>query len=182
MQFKLLDNIAETRDAFLNHFVMSWEEFQIKQKEWIAEMAKTNYPINIEWYEQSYMWDKMSPDFPRVSMGEALAFLKEHCGTVLFMSEKGEDTFYQGKKLIDFIAEADANTLATKIEQEWFDSYKLAEQNMYDADAFLPEDLYVFDLSMKWCVVFTHETTDWKSEIDNPMKAAESRYCIICKV
>ena len=53
---------------------------------------------------------------------------------------------------------------------------------MYDADAFLPEDLYVFDLSMKWCVVFTHETTDWKSEIDNPMKAAESRYCIICKI
>ena len=182
MQFKLLDNIAEIRDAFLNRFVMSWEEFQIKQKEWIAEMAKTNYPINIEWYEQSYMWDRMNPGFPRVSMEEALAFLKEHCGTVLFMSEKGEDTYYQGKKLINFVAEADADTLALRIEQEWFDSYKLAEQNMYDADAFLPEDLYVFDLSMKWCVVFTHETTDWESEIDNPMKAAESRYCIICKI
>ena len=53
---------------------------------------------------------------------------------------------------------------------------------MYDADAFLPEDLYVFDASMKWCVVFTHETIDWESEIDNPMKAAQTRYCIICKV
>lgn len=182
MNFKLLDNIVEIREAFLNHFVMSWEEFQIKQKEWIAEMAKTNYPINIEWYEQSYMWDRMNPVFPRVSMEEALAFLKEHCGTVLFMSEKDEDTYYQGKKLINFVAEAEADTLASRIEQEWYDTYKLAEQNMYDADAFLPEDLYVFDLSMKWCVVFTHETTDWESEIDNPMKAAESRYCIICKV
>lgn len=182
MNFKLLDNIVEIREAFLNHFVMSWEEFQIKQKEWIAEMAKANYPINIDWYEQSYMWDRMNPDFPRVSIEEALAFLKEHSGTVLFMAEKGEDTYYQGKKLINFIAETDADTLATRIEQEWFDSYKLAEQNIYDADAFLPEDLYVFDLSMKWCVVFTHETADWESEIDNPMKAAESRYCIICKV
>ena len=51
---------------------------------------------------------------------------------------------------------------------------------MYDPDAMLPEDLYVFDLSMEWCVVFTHETTDWESELDNPMKATESRYCIIC--
>ena len=80
------------------------------------------------------------------------------------------------------IKEKAAHTLAARIEQEWYDSYRLAEQNMYDADAFLPEDLYVFDASMKWCVVFTHETTDWESEIDNPMKAAQTRYCIICKV
>ena len=79
------------------------------------------------------------------------------------------------------IAEADAHSLAEKIEQEWFDSYRLAMQNMYDPDAILPEDLYVFDTSMKWCVVFTHETTDWESELDDPMKAAESRICIICK-
>ena len=61
-----------------------------------------------------------------------------------------------------------------------YDSYRLAMQNRYDADAFLPGDFYVFDSSMTWCVVFTHETTDWESELDNPMKAAESRVCIIC--
>ncbi len=132
--------------------------------------------------KQAYMWDKMSPDFPRVSMEEALAFLREHSGSVFFMTEKGEDIYYQGKKLVDFIAEADAQTLAARIEQEWYNSYKLGAQNMYDADAFLPDDLYVFDLSMKWCVVFTHETTYGESETDNPMKAAESRYCIVCKV
>lgn len=99
MNIKLLDNGMDIRETFINHFVMSWEEFHIKQKEWIVEMARNNFPINREWYEQSYMWDRMNPDFPRVSMEEALAFLKEHCGTVLFMSEKGEDTYYQGKKL-----------------------------------------------------------------------------------
>lgn len=182
MDIKRLDNTKDISEAFINRFVMSWEEFRVKQKDWIADMAKTNYPINTTWYEQAYMWDKMNPDFPRVSMEAALAFLREHSGPVLFMAEKGEDAYYQGKKLVDFIAEADAHNLAARIEQEWYDSYRLGEQNMYDADALLPDDLYVFDLSMEWCVVFTHETTDWESEIDNPMKAAESRYCIICKV
>lgn len=182
MNIKLLDNGMDIRETFINHFVMSWEEFHIKQKEWIVEMARNNFPINREWYEQSYMWDGMNPDFPRVSMEEALAFLKEHCGTVLFMSEKGEDTYYQGKKIINFVAEAETRVLASRIQQEWYDSYKFAEENMYDADAFLPSDLYVFDLSMKWCVVFTHETTDWESELDDPMEVAKSRYCIICKI
>ena len=182
MNIRLLDNTKELRKAFVDCFVMSWDEFQVKQKAWISEMANNNYPINIDWFEQAYMWDRMNPDFPRVSMDEALAFLKEHSGYVFFMTEKGENINYQGKKSVDFIAEADAHTLAARIEQEWYGSYRLAEQNMYDADAFLPDDLYVFDSSLKWCVVFTHETADWESELDNPMKAAESRYCIICKV
>lgn len=182
MTIKLLDNNIDIRKAFINRFVMSWEEFRIKHKNWIAKMAKTNHPINLEWYEQSYMWDRMNPKFPRVSMEAALVFLREHQGPVLFMSEIGEDTYYQGEELVNFVAEADAHALATQIEKEWYDSYKLAEHNMYDSDGFLPEDLYVFDLSMKWCVVFTHEIADWESKIDNPMKAAESRFCIICKM
>lgn len=182
MNIKMLDNTTEIRKTFIDHFVMPWDEFQVKQKDWIAKMAETNFPITIDWYEKSFMWDRMNPDFPRVSMEEALAFLRGRSGSVLFMTEKGEDTFYHGEQFVDFIAEADAHALAERIEQEWYDSYKLAEQNMYDADAFLPEDLYVFDETMKWCVVFTHETTDWESEIDHPMKAAQSRYCSICEV
>ena len=179
MNFKLLDNTKDISKAFVDRFVMSWAEFQVKQKDLIAERAKTNYPINIAWYKQSYMWDKMNPEFPRVSMEEALAFLREHNGSVFFMTEKDESKYFQREKTVDFIAETDAHALAAKIEQEWYDSYRLAEQNMYDADAFLPDDLYVFDYSMQWCVVFTHETTNWES--DSLMKVAESRYCIICR-
>ena len=99
MNFKLLDNTKDISKAFVDRFVMSWAEFQVKQKDWIAEMAKTNYPINIAWYKQSYMWDKMNPEFPRVSMEEALAFLREHNGSVFFMTEKGEKNIFKGKKL-----------------------------------------------------------------------------------
>lgn len=181
MDYRLLDNITHISKAFIDRFVLSWDEFQIEMRDFIDEMEKKNHPVDFTFYEQSLFWDRMSPKFPYVSMTEALAFLREQAGSVFFMGEKGEDGFWRGKRVIDFIAEADAHSLAEKIEQEWFDSYRLAMQNMYDPDAILPGDLYVFDTSMKWCVVFTHETTDWESELDDPMKAAESRICIICK-
>ena len=109
---------------------------------------------------------------------EALEFLKEHKGPVLFITEKGNPAFCQ---LVDFIAEADSKILADAIEREWYEDYRLEELDMYNANAFFPKEVYVFDLTMKWCVAFTHETSDWESEIDNPMKAAESRVCLIWK-
>ena len=35
------------------------------------------------------------------------------------------------------------------------------------------EYLEDYDQTMDWCVVFTHETSDIESELDDPMKAAE---------
>ncbi len=176
MYIKLLDNAKDIRQVFINRFVMSWDEFQIQHKDWIAEKAKTNHPITLDWYKQTFMWERMSQNSSNVSMKEAVAFLKEHSGSVFFITERGNPACCQ---LVDFIAEADAHILADRIEQEWYDDYRLEVQNMYNPNAFFPSEVYVFDASMKWCVVFTHETTDWESEIDNPMKAAESRVCFI---
>ena len=181
MDFKLLENINDISEVFVARFTLSWEEFQVEQKDFIAKMEEKNHPVDFAFYEQSLFWDRMGPKYPYVSMEEALTFLREHNGSVYFMGEKGENGSWRGKRVVDFIAEADAHALSEKIEQEWYDSYRLAMQNMYDPDAILPDDLYVFDASMEWCVVFTHETTDWESELDDPMKAAESRVCIICK-
>lgn len=181
MDIRLLDNAAQIRKAFVSRFLLTWEEFQVQHKEWIAKNTDFGFPISIEWYDRSYMWDRVNSDFIGVSMDEALSYLRRHSGPVLFMSELGEDTHYRGERIVDFVAEADAHTLADKIRKEWFDAFVLTPQNMYDPDAFLPDDLYVFDTSMKWCVVFTHENEFWECEIDEPMKAAESRYCIICR-
>ena len=78
---------------------------------------------------------------------------------------------YNGEEIVNFVAQADPHDLVNQIEHEWFNDYKLLKRNMYDPDAFLPQDLYVFDFSMKWCVAFTHET--------DPVYP-ESRYCILC--
>ena len=180
MEFKLVENTKELGEAFIDRFILTWEEFQIEMKDFIAEMKKNDHPVDFAFYEQSLFWDRMGPKYPCVSMEEALAFLRGHNGPVLCMGEKSEDGSWHGKRVVDFIAEVDAHDLATKIDQEWYDSYRLAMQDMYDPNAILPEDIYVFDWEMTWCVVFTHETTDWESELDDPMKAAESRVCIIC--
>mgnify|MGYP003295216407 CR=1 FL=1 len=178
MYIKLLDNANDIRKASIDRFVVPWEEFQIQHKDWIIEMSKTNHLITADWYKKSFLWKKMNSHFLTVSFNEALAFLKEHSGPVFFITEKGNPSYCQ---LVDFTAEADSHTLVARIEQEWYDDYRLEEQNMYNPNAYFPSEVYVFDATMNWCVVFTHETTDWESELENPMKAAESRVCIICK-
>ena len=180
MDYKLLENTKELSEEFIARFIMPWEEFRIELKDFIVQMEQSNHTVDYAFYERSLFWDRMSPKFPCVSMEEALDFLRKQSGSVLFMGEKCEVDSCQGKRVVDFIAEADAHELAEKIKQEWYDSYRLAMEYMYDPNAILPEDLYVFDASMTWCVVFTHETTDWES--DDPMKEAESRVCIICRV
>lgn len=181
MEIEYLDDITEIGEAFINRFVLSWESFQTKHKGWIDEMSKQNYQIDRNWYDQAFMWDKMDPKYPGASMKEALDFLRKHPGTVCFMAEKDDREYLQGTKTIDFIAKTDADQLAERIEYDWNESYRLESQNMYNPDE-LPEDLYVFDSTMKWCVVFTHETTDWEAEKAHDwMKTAQSRYCVICK-
>lgn len=183
MKFTFLDNAAHIRSRFLGRFVLTWEEFQVHYADWIAKLAGKGYAFGLDWYEQSYMWDKMSPDFPLVSFREALAFLRTQEEPVIFLSEAPDHhskprLSYEAEHHTDFAVACNAPELADLIEQEWFEDYRLAQQDLYNPDPVLPSEVYVFDRNMTWCVVFTHETTDWDSELDNPMKAAESRYCI----
>ena len=185
MDIKFLENPQYYREKFTEKFLMTWDEFQVVFKEFILNMEKNNKTIfDINMFNDSHMWDKMHPDYPKVSFNEALEYLKKIKGDVVFMSEDEKTHHYSflrynGIEYKNFVAKADANELAELIENEWFESYRLAEQNMYNPEEILPADLYVFDSTMSWFIVFTHETTDWESEIDEPMKAAASRYCII---
>ena len=115
MDYKLLNNAKAIGEAFVARFVMTWEEFQVEQKDFIAEMEKKNHLVDFTFYEQSLFWDRMPRNFPCVSMAEALKFLRKHRGPVFFMGEKGEDGSWRGKRVVDFIAEADAHALAEKM-------------------------------------------------------------------
>ena len=58
MNIKFLDNTKEISEAFINCFVMSWDEFQVKQKDWIAK--KTIYEKTLELMktpEIAYEWE-----------------------------------------------------------------------------------------------------------------------------
>lgn len=47
MTIKRPDNAKDIGEAFVSRFVMSWEEFQVKNKAWIAKMAKMDDPIDL---------------------------------------------------------------------------------------------------------------------------------------
>ncbi len=186
MKLTLLDNAAALRARFLTRFVMTWEEFQRSHADWIAELADKGYTIDRNWYTKAYMWDRMSPAFPSMSFREALAVLRSVEEPVLFLSEAPDHhsrprLFHEGEHYTDFAAACDGAELADLLEEEWFKEYRLAEQNMYNPNRVLPYEVYVSDRDMTWFIAFTHETTDWDSELTDPMKAAESRYCICTK-
>ena len=159
---------------------MTWEQFQTEHKLFIANVKeKCNTIVDKNFYNGLLMWDKMPTKHPNISFDDALDLLKSIDGNTLFMAEENNGVlFYNNEKITNFIAKSNADALAELIEFEWYESYRLAEQDMHRDDFILPDDLYVFDNSMKWTIVFTHETEDWASEVDNPMKAAKSRICI----
>ena len=112
-------------------------------------------------------------------MKTALDYLRERPGQVQVMTEKQEKLFLDEETSIDTVAAVNACSLADRIEHDWYESYRLAENDMFVPNA-IAEDLYVFDDSLEWCVVFTHETTDWESEKnEDMMTVARSRYCLL---
>ena len=184
MEILLLNNTDEIRKSFIEHFVCSWDEFQVGHKRFIDECAKNKYIIDINWYNKAYLWDKLNFDVSVSSFASALDALKRHNDRVLIMSEDENhpypgELFINNKKITNFVARVNAEELTKLIEDEWYKVYRLAEQNMYNPKPILPEDLYVFDESMDWLIVFTHETMDWESEVDDPIKSAQTRYCIV---
>lgn len=168
------------RADFSDAFVLSKDELCTLYPAFIEnlEMAGADFD---EWYAETYLWDKMSPDLPRVRFEQALASLRAREGTVLFMSEseascKPCSLIYHGRPLTGFVAMADPRELADRIEYEWLESARLLEEeNRFMENSILPPDLYVFDTTLDWVIVFTHETD---SAPDGAEGGAKSRFCL----
>lgn len=181
MKISLLEDTHALREAFVRRHLLSWEEFQRVHKDFIAEYAERNHRAYDEkTYERSVLWDRLSEAHRRVSFAEALQYLGKKGGEVFFLSEGDSypyscELLYEGKKIKNFIARADAAELASLAEKEWYDTYHLFAQGRYDPCSILPEDLYVFDVDLKDLIVFTHEAED----LDDTMQAANSRWCFI---
>ena len=82
---------------------------------------------------------------------------------------------YRGREVTDFVAMTDPRELADRIEYEWLESARLLwEEDRFMEDGILPSDLYVFDTTLDWVIVFTHETDP---HADNTRSGTESRFC-----
>ena len=176
----LVDNANEIRQAFIEKYTMTWDEFKVSHKEWIEALAAKNHTVT---YEERYLWELM--DHRAISFAKSLEFLRSMQGDVYVMSESechpGNNEFeIDGVEYKNCVAKMNAKELADLIEYEWYEQYRLEVLEMYLTHTVLPADLYVFDASMEHLLVFTHETDYWELEDTQPMKCAASRFCMMC--
>lgn len=176
----LVENANEIRQAFIEKFTMTWDEFQITNKEWIDNVSANNHTVT---YGELYLWLQM--DHRAISFTKALEFLRTMKVDVYVMSESechpGNNEFeIDGVEYKNCVAKMNAKELADLIEYEWYEPYRLDALGMYLTHLVLPADLYVFDESMEHLLVFTHETDYWELEDEQPMKCAASRFCMMC--
>ena len=179
MNITLIENANEIRRAFTEKFTMTWDEFKVSHKEWFDALAAKNYTVT---YEELCLWDLM--DHRAISFAKTLEFLRSMQGDVYVMSEReshpGHNEFeIDGVEYKNCVAKLNAKELADLIEYEWYEPVRLDALGMYLTHTVLPADLYVFDEAMERLLVFTHETDYWELEDEQPMKCAESRFCMM---
>ena len=174
-KMELLPNANLIRQNFINRFLLSRQQFKLEQKDFVERLTM---PFDV-WYDQAFMWDKLPYDVPVVTFSKALELLKSRKGDVLFMSEC-EDCpttchfTFNGEKMKGVVGRANACELAERISYEWREGARLFLENRYLEET-LPEDLYLFDETYEWMIVFTHET-DWNP--NGTDDDTESRFCI----
>ena len=157
------------RRDFMDAFVLSQEDFAFAQPQWRENLSAMGGNFD-EWYATAYLWEKLSPDLPVADFDTALSLLRSKRETVLFMSESESShkpcaLIHHGRQLTDFVAMADPRELADRIEYEWKEHPRLFREAPHELT--LPEDLYVFDTTLDWVIVFTHEI----------VTTPESRFC-----
>ena len=179
MKITLMENAKEIRKAFAEKFTIPWEAFLISHKEWADAVVKKHSVT----YDQCLLWTFM--EHRAISFEQSLAFLRSLPRDVYFMSEN--ETYFgcngiaiNGIEHKGGVAKMNAGELADLIAYEWYETYRLCALDQYLEHTILPADLYVFDESMEHLLVFTHETDYWELEDEEPMKCAESRFCMMC--
>ncbi len=166
LNISIIDNGNEIRRMFIEKFTS-------------LQHKSNSHPTT---HKNRYLWELM--DHRAISFAEALELLKSMPGEVLFMSESESKPDCQGIRVDGTehkgrVAKMNAAELAELIEYEWNEGWRLSALDMYFPDAILPDDLYVFDAEMERLLVFTHETDCRDMELEQPMKAAESRFCMM---
>ena len=160
MKIELFVLPSVMRRDFMDAFVLSKEDFELLHPA-CREALETMGGDFDEWFEEAYLWEKMSPDLPVVDFDTALSLLRSRGGTVLFMSESESShkpcgMIRYGREVCDFVAMADAGELADRIEYEWREYPRLSREAPHELT--LPEDLYVYDTTLDWVIIFTHKT------------------------
>lgn len=173
MEYVLVNNNKKLllRDQFIKNFINTVHEHYIKHIGMLKEYSDGMC------YD-GYLWDVLNEPYDKVvrKQEEALEYLLKK-DTVLVMWDicSNEriclnDTIRHNNSK-DAIISVKADELCELVEYEWSSGWDLENRC-------LPEDIYIFDETMNWCVIFTHEGDD---NYTNP-ELSEDEYIRICFV
>lgn len=166
MDFEVVE--AEYADslhaAFTEHFTDTECEYYKK------------YHTLTDGYVHGFLWDCFKPALKgkliSCTQEQAAVFLKER-GSVFFMWDFWREGTVFADEYPNAIIKADGGEVGQLSVDEWNAEIEAEKHDCYIERPQLPSDIYVFDGSFSWYVVFTHECNDCDS-LDDIV-----RYCIV---
>lgn len=191
MNYTLLptEKATQIRERFEKTFIETPQEYELSAAKWREEQFAGNpnaqiYPIPN--YNEVIYWSKIKC-YKEIDFAEAISFLSNVGNPVYFMSDV-ELEGYVGMHIlgwnydsIGFVAvHDDPKSFAEHIYNEWkcYMTYDYENEEVY-FEPLLPEDLYVFDDSFSWMLVFTHHNRD---DFMPEPPSGENRGCFIVRV
>ena len=143
------ENARILRKSFIDEFIDKSSEYYIKN---ISD--KNNFCEYIPY--RGYLWDCYNyPDCNIISFEVALKKLGEF-NRVFIMSDLHDKSIVSNDNYFKF-------PIGTIISSSGKSAVKQISSDEYcyrNATNLLPEDIYVFDDSLKWHITFTHESTE----------------------
>lgn len=162
MKFEILPTkqAVALRKAFIRKFVDTTSEHYQKH---IATLIRD---IDGFCYD-GYLWDCLKDNKKwkkECRMEDATAFLRDK-KNVFFMWDLFSEERLSGKRLsLEYpkasIISMEGSLLGQKIVEEWNIEHDAWTSGFQCQGLWLPEDIYCFDESMSWYVIFTHEGRD----------------------
>lgn len=148
MEFKLLpkEQAEKLRESFITKFI---------DKD--TEIYRKYYDKNE--YGGRFLWDSLNAAGGVVTQEQA-AKLLERFDRVYFMWDFWRKGTVFADEYPNAVIETGGGELGRLAVAEWNAEIEAEKHDCYIEHPQLPSDIYVFDDSLSWCVVFTHESND----------------------
>lgn len=164
MRFEVIDlkRAKQLRERFIECFVDTKSEYYRK------------YCLQADETVRGFLWDtlKVYSEKNICTQEQAAEFLEKN-GSVYFMWDLWRKGTVFADKYPNAVIKADGAELGRLSVNEWNAELDAEKHDCYIEYPQLPSDIYVFDESFSWYVVFTHEFDDCDSPDDIV------RHCII---
>ena len=181
------EEATRVRERFEKTFIETPQEYALSTAKWREETFAGNpnahvYPTPN--YDEVIYWSKIK-SYKEIDFADAISFLSNIGNPVYFMSDPelegcvGMHLLNSDSDSIGFVAvHNDSKEFAEYILYEWKKLYTPPDDEWYEA--FLPFNMYVFDESFSWMLVFTHHNVN-DFEPDRVENSC-NRLCFIIRV